>query len=179
MFQADSGERTPSSLERRRGAVSDNVGVRRTRRWILKSESGQKEGCHRQLLIFWARLRLWPRPSLLGCCAPIAIGEVVYRLVGRALRSQLRGSTGDQLQWQFGAGFRVGREVVIHGTRALLTLDPSRGVVQVDIRNVHFQICPYPTRRRACSFNHIGPSRQPWIHRLIRARTYHLFPVAE
>ena len=70
-----------------------------------------------------------------GGVRPIVIGEVVYRLVGRALCFQLCGSIGAQLLWQFEVGFRGGCEVIIYGTRALLVLDPSRGVPQVDIRN--------------------------------------------
>ena len=62
----------------------------------------------------------------------------VYHLVGRAHCFEVRSSIGVQLQWQLGFGFRGGCEVVIHGTRKLLAFDPSREVLEADIRDAFF-----------------------------------------
>ena len=66
----------------------------------------------------WIRARIVALPKPLGGVRPIAVGEVLTRLMNRALAADLGGVIGKKmapLQW--GVGVRGGAEVVSHGVQ--------------------------------------------------------------
>ncbi|KAL2635415.1 hypothetical protein R1flu_006894 [Riccia fluitans] len=81
-----------------------------------------------------SRLLALEKPS--GGVRPIAVGEVLYRLVARTLGFQFREALADHFSpLQFGVATRGGCETIIHGLCATLDLHPDWVVLQVDIRN--------------------------------------------
>ncbi|KAL2612792.1 hypothetical protein R1flu_024484 [Riccia fluitans] len=81
-----------------------------------------------------SRLLALAKPS--GGVRPIAVGEVLYRLVARTLGFQFREALADHFSpLQFGVATRGGCETIIHGLRATLDLHPDWVVLQVDIQN--------------------------------------------
>ncbi|KAL2608123.1 hypothetical protein R1flu_026696 [Riccia fluitans] len=74
------------------------------------------------------------KPS--GGVRPIAVGEVLYRLVARTLGFQFWETLADHFSpLQFVVATRGGCETIIHGLRATLDLHPDWVVLQVDIQN--------------------------------------------
>ncbi|KAL2634242.1 hypothetical protein R1flu_005721 [Riccia fluitans] len=81
-----------------------------------------------------SRLLALEKPS--GGVRPIAVGEVLYRLVARSLGFQFWDALADHFSpLQFGVVMRGGCETIIHGLHATLDLHPDWVVLQVDIRN--------------------------------------------
>ncbi|KAL2628561.1 hypothetical protein R1flu_013247 [Riccia fluitans] len=71
-----------------------------------------------------------------GGVQPIAVGEVLYRLVAYSLGFQFRETLVDHFSpLQFGVAMHGGCETIIHGLRATLDLHPGWVCLQVDIRN--------------------------------------------
>ena len=67
---------------------------------------------------------------------PIAIGEVFYRLIGRAVFRQLRSTFAEHLApYQLAVGVSGGTEVVTRGLEVALQVHPDWALLQVDIRN--------------------------------------------
>jgi hypothetical protein len=67
---------------------------------------------------------------------PIAVGEVLLRLVGRAIGRQLREQFQQSLQpFQFGVATPGGCEAVVHGVRAHLDVHPDHVLLQTDVEN--------------------------------------------
>jgi hypothetical protein len=70
-----------------------------------------------------------------GDVRPIAIGEVLYRLVACCALAAI-GHTGDDLcPFQVGAGVSSGAEAAAHAVKAALAKDAQAVVVNIDIRN--------------------------------------------
>eukprot|EP00850_Spirogloea_muscicola_P021666 SM000257S08650 [mRNA] locus=s257:175322:176538:- [translate_table: standard] len=71
-----------------------------------------------------------------GGVRPIAMTEVVMRLVSKAVCSVLKPQLTSHLSpHQFGAGMSCGAEALVHGIRAALDVDPSMMVLGLDISN--------------------------------------------
>ncbi|KAL2629177.1 hypothetical protein R1flu_013863 [Riccia fluitans] len=74
------------------------------------------------------------KPS--GGVRPIAVGEVLYRLVASSMGFQFREAVADHFSpLQFGMATRGGYETIIHGLWATLDLHPDWDIFQVDIKN--------------------------------------------
>ncbi|KAL2608814.1 hypothetical protein R1flu_027387 [Riccia fluitans] len=72
----------------------------------------------------------------LGGIRPIAVGEVLYRLVVVTLGFKFWEALVDHFSpLQFGVAMRGGCETIIHGLRTTLDLHPDWVVLQVDIQN--------------------------------------------
>ena len=81
-----------------------------------------------------SRLLAFAKPG--GGVRPIAIGEVLARLIGRAIALQTRGALARHLSpHQVGVGVKSGGEQVIHDLRAFLDVHPNWVVVNVDVSN--------------------------------------------
>ena len=69
-------------------------------------------------------------------CRPIGIGEVLRRIVGKAvttvLRSDLRGAAG---ALQLCVGWEGGAEAGVHALREIFSDDSTQGIIQVDAEN--------------------------------------------
>jgi hypothetical protein len=71
-----------------------------------------------------------------GGVRPIAVGEVLLKLVGRAIGRQLREQFQQALQpFQFGVATPGGCEAVVHGVRAHLDVHPDHVLLQTDVEN--------------------------------------------
>ncbi|KAL2610702.1 hypothetical protein R1flu_029275 [Riccia fluitans] len=67
---------------------------------------------------------------------PIAVGEVLYRLIARSLGFQFWEALADHFSpLQFGVAMHGGCKIIIHGLQATLDLHPDWVVLQVDIKN--------------------------------------------
>ena len=71
-----------------------------------------------------------------GGIRPIAIGEVLTRLIGRAIVVQIRDALQDiLLPFQYGFAVPGGAEAVVHGIRAALAARPDWVILKVDVAN--------------------------------------------
>ncbi|KAL2649352.1 hypothetical protein R1flu_017480 [Riccia fluitans] len=85
-------------------------------------------------LIGASHLLALEKPS--GGVRPIAVGEILYRLVASSLGFQFWEALADHFSpLQFGVATRGGCETIIHGLRATLDVHPDCVILQVDIRN--------------------------------------------
>ena len=76
---------------------------------------------------------LKPEP---GGIRPIAIGEVLTRLIGRAIVVQIRDALQSILvPFQYGFAVPGGAEAVVHGIRAALAAQPDWVILKVDVAN--------------------------------------------
>jgi hypothetical protein len=71
-----------------------------------------------------------------GGARPIAIGEVIARVVGRASCVQLRAPLNDYFEPnQFGVMAKGGAEQIVHTITAHLARNPGHALVSLDARN--------------------------------------------
>ena len=71
-----------------------------------------------------------------GGVRPIAIGDILTRLIGRAIVVQIRDALHSALvPFQFGFAVLWGSEAVVHGIRAALPARPNWVILKVDVAN--------------------------------------------
>ncbi|GJP39420.1 hypothetical protein CLOM_g23792 [Closterium sp. NIES-68] len=85
-------------------------------------------------LLTASRLLALTKPG--GGTRPIAIGETIYRLAGKAaLYSSAEPARNHFLPLQFGVAVMGGGEAIIHGARAFASELPESLIAQVDLAN--------------------------------------------
>ncbi|KAA8490336.1 RNA-directed DNA polymerase from mobile element jockey [Porphyridium purpureum] len=128
-------------------------------------------GLHPQAGALWSHARLIPLKKKDGGVRPIAVGELLRRVLGKLVLAHLGSDAAESLRPdQYGVGRPAGLEGAVLGTRLAAMQSPGTAVLLVDIANA-FNCVDRPTLMR------IVQGRFPALWPLVRSTYAHPAPL--